>query len=178
MTSCSGLGAVMSEERSVSRLGLGTVWCGAALFGAVRRRCVRCGDGGQLQKLGRQQGASTGATEWDQRGIGSSKDGNRDWGRNVVRDGNALHQHWHRHRHQQPQRNPRRPQGRSASNTRTSNAAIDQLEGNEMTPAGEALQGPACRGSAWKRTPHTEDCLHDPCMQRPEHGDGDACSFL
>lgn len=30
------------------------------------------------------RGSSTGATEWDQRGIGSSKDGNRDWGRNVV----------------------------------------------------------------------------------------------
>lgn len=36
-----------------------------------------------------------------------------------------------------------------------------------MTAAGEASQGPACRGSAWKRTPHTEDCLYDPCMQQP-----------
>lgn len=30
-------------------------------------------------------------------------------------------------------------------------AAINQLNGNEMTPAGEALQGPACRVSAWER---------------------------
>lgn len=52
---------------------------------------LRCGDGGQLSKAGgRQQGASTGATEWDPRGIGSSKDGKRDWGRNVVSNGNAL----------------------------------------------------------------------------------------
>lgn len=77
-------------KRSASRLvgaetvRCGAVWCGVVRFGAVRCGAMRCSNGGQLKKLGQRQGASTGAAEWDLRGIGTSKDGNRDWGRNVV----------------------------------------------------------------------------------------------
>lgn len=104
------------------------------------------------QKLGgssSSRGPPPEATEWDQRGIGSSKDGNRDWGRNVVSSGNALALLSIGIEHQQPQRNPR-TFTRSQCEQFKHNP-INQLNGNEMTPAGEALQGPACRVSAWKR---------------------------